>query len=103
MHVSDRDLPLEGPGRNTSEPPSSQISGPTRVKLQTYVDAALSDRAKNAWWHTRNQPNGFETFSDLVEDAVVRATSELEQRHNGGKPFPARPERAGRGGRPPGR
>lgn len=74
-----------------------------KVKLQAYVWPELSERARNAWWHTRNEPSGFETLSDLVEAAVREMTERLEREHNGGKEFPVRPERSGRGGRPPGR
>lgn len=102
--MSDR-LSPEGPGRDSegSEQSPSRGSGPARVKVQSYMTAEVAERAKNAWWWSRNEPDGFETFSDLVEDAVQRAMVDLEQRHNDGRPFPARPARSSRGGRPPGR
>ena len=77
--------------------------GAAKVKLQAYVAPELSERARNAWWHTRNQTDGFETLSDLVEAAVWEVTERLERAHNGGAAFPERPQRSGRGGRPPGR
>lgn len=82
---------------------SEPIPEGRKVKFQAYLAPELAERARNAWWHTRNEVDGFETLSDLVEAAVRGVTERLERDHNEGKEFPERPERSGRGGRPMGR
>jgi hypothetical protein len=93
------------PEKQTPEPkPEAEADPPGgKVKLQPYVAADLAEAARNAWWHTRNQPEGFETFSDLMEAALADKVRELEEQYNDGRPFEPRPRRRLRAGRPQGR
>jgi hypothetical protein len=44
--------------------------------------------ARGAWAATQHLAGGYDSFADMVATAVNHETIKLENRHNGGKPFP---------------
>ncbi|PJN21159.1 hypothetical protein [Kitasatospora sp. CB02891] len=56
-------------------------------KMNAYVDPEVQAAAKRAQHWTQLQPEGYRTFSDLVEEALKRVTKELEEKYNNGQPF----------------
>ena len=62
---------------------------------------ALMERLRNAvWWIGRGL-----TVQELLEDALEKICTDLEKKHNGGKPFPQRQgelARSKRKNKPPG-
>jgi hypothetical protein len=105
------DIPVAAPvateaATSSGAPPSSRpakgrVAG--KEKLQPYVANDVAEAARNAWWHTRNQAQGYETFSDLIEDAIREKVAGMETEFNDGQPFPTRPRQRLRAGRPTGR
>lgn len=85
-------------------PPAAAGAGRGKVagkeKLQAYVDFALGNDARNAWWHTRNQPEGSETFSEFIAAAVEAHIVHMADLYNSGSPFPDRPRKDLPPGRP---
>jgi hypothetical protein len=75
-----------------------------RPQMTAYIASDVQEAARAAVWWTRNQPEGYENLSDLLEDALLEKIARLEQQYNDGQPFPPMP--AGkrlRRGRPIGR
>lgn len=71
-----------------------------------FLQSALHERLKAAWWATRTQNDGAPTLSALVERIFLEHCASVEAEHNSGAPFPSAPQRAQghRGaGRHPGR
>lgn len=58
-----------------------------------YLPDDLHFRMRNAQWHTQAQPDGYDSISELVTAALWQVVIDLEERHNGGQPFPDIPER----------
>lgn len=50
------------------------------------LDADLIDRARNAVWHVGK---GL-TITELLEQGLADVLTQLEKKHNKGKPFPPR-------------
>jgi hypothetical protein len=57
-----------------------------RLPLNIRCEADLVERLRNAVWHLGR---GL-TVTSMIEDAMLKAVQQLEQQHNGGKPFPPR-------------
>lgn len=81
--------------------PRGKVAG--KEKLQPYVTEEIAERARNAWWRTRSNDDGYETFSDLIEAAILAKVEEMENHFNGGQPFEPRPRKRLSSGRPIGR
>jgi len=96
--------PAEASQPSSPPPAAAGSAGRGKVagkeKLQAYVDLELGNAARNAWWHTRNQPEGAETFSEFVAVAVEAHIAHLAELYNSGSPFPERPRKDLPPGRP---
>ncbi|MEY9961517.1 hypothetical protein ABH932_007298 [Streptacidiphilus sp. MAP5-52] len=90
---------------------SDDIPAPTQArvprasdrKMNAYVEPDVQDAIKRAQFWTQTQPNGYRTFSDLVEDVLRVKAQELADEYNDGEPFPPIPDGKLRQGRPIGR
>ncbi|MGR7000834.1 ParB family protein [Yinghuangia aomiensis] len=71
------------------------------MKLTAYVEDEILQRTRAAQFWTQTKEDGFRTLSDLVEEALDRVVRDLEEKHNGGAPFPEVPGKKLRVGRPP--
>lgn len=72
-----------------------------RPRMTVYISEDVQASLRAAVYWTRNEQDGFENLSDLLEAAAQAAIRELEGRYNQGNPFPAIPEGKGlRRGRP---
>lgn len=69
-----------------------------RRKVSLYLSAELVERMRNAAVHLAGPPE-YLTLTDLGERAIDSEVTRLERKHNGGQPFPQRPDEL-RGGRP---
>ena len=72
-------------------------------KLNAYVEPEVQEQIKRAQFWTQTQPEGYRTFSDLVEDVLRAKAQELADLYNNGEPFPEIPDGKLRQGRPTGR
>lgn len=61
-----------------------------------YIPSALHERLKAAWWATRGEdaPDGSPSLSAKVAQLFAIEADRLEQKHNGGEPFPPAPKNA---------
>ncbi|MET9403626.1 hypothetical protein [Kitasatospora sp. NPDC002965] len=81
--------------------PRGQVAG--KEKVQPYITTAVAEAARNAVVATTPYEGGYQSLSDLIEDAIVEKVAKLQRTFNEGNPFPERPRRRIRTGRPPGR
>lgn len=84
-------------------PPARKAPSAAARKMNAYVDPEVQEAIKRAQFWTQTQPEGYRTFSDLVEDVLRAKAEELQQRYNDGQPFPEIPDGKLRQGRPTGR
>ena len=96
----DLDELLGGPRPAAAPKPKPSASA---RKLNAYVDPEIQEQIKRAQFWTQTQPQGYRTFSDLVEDVLRMKAEELAALYNGGEPFPEIPDGKLRQGRPTGR
>ena len=61
---------------------------PPRPKISFYMDPDDAARCRGAYEHTRPAADGSRTFSDFIARAVLEHTERLENKHNGGQPYP---------------
>jgi hypothetical protein len=59
-----------------------------RPKVSFYQDPADTDRVRGAILHTQVQ-EGSRSLSKFIDDAVMEKVAALEEKYNGGQPFPA--------------
>ncbi|MFD5086699.1 hypothetical protein ACFWOG_29185 [Kitasatospora sp. NPDC058406] len=81
--------------------PRGQVAG--KEKVQPYITTAVAEAARNAVVATTPYEGGYQSLSDLIEDAIVEKVAKLQRTFNEGNPFPERPRRRIRTGRPLGR
>jgi len=67
-----------------------------------YTPDALEARARNAWYWTQLESEGFNTKSELVIAGMTLVCEMLEDLYNSGQPFRAAPEDIRRGPSPAG-
>ncbi|MFT7712339.1 ParB family protein [Clavibacter tessellarius] len=67
--------------------PSAPAVKPARTKVSFYSHPDDADRARGAFLHTQIQ-EGHRTLSGFIDSAVMDKVKQLEERYNGGKPFP---------------
>ena len=67
-----------------------------------YTPDELEVRARNAWYWTQLEPEGFNTKSELVVAGMTLVCEMLEDLYNGGHPFRTAPEDIRRGPSPAG-
>lgn len=66
-----------------------------------YTPNELEERAKNAWYWTQLEVDGFNTKSELVIAGMTLMCELLEEQYNDGQAFPPAPEQTRRGPSPP--
>ncbi|MEE1824355.1 hypothetical protein PUR61_19560 [Streptomyces sp. BE20] len=81
--------------------PRGQVAG--KEKVQPYITTAVAEAARNAVVATTPYEGGYQSLSDLIEDAIVEKVAKLQRTFNEGNPFPERPRKRIRTGRPLGR
>lgn len=61
-----------------------------------YLPTALHERLKAAWWATKDEPapDGEPSLATKVARLFEEEAERLEQKFNGGEPFPPAPRRA---------
>lgn len=95
---------LTGGSATPAEPtPARAKSSAAQRKMNAYVDPDVQDAIKRAQFWTQTQPEGFRTFSDLVEAVLLAKAEELQALYNEGRPFDPIPDGRLRQGRPTGR
>ncbi|ABS06086.1 hypothetical protein [Kineococcus radiotolerans] len=67
-----------------------------------YTPKELEERAKNAWYWTQLEVDGFNTKSELVIAGMTLMCELLEEQYNDGQLFPPAPEQTRRGPSPAG-
>lgn len=67
-----------------------------------YTPNELEERAKNAWYWTQLEADGFNTKSELVIAGMTLMCELLEEQYNDGQLFPPAPEQTRRGPSPAG-
>lgn len=67
-----------------------------------YTPNELEERAKNAWYWTQLEVDGFNTKSELVIAGMTLMCELLEEQYNDGRAFPPAPEQTRRGPSPAG-
>ncbi len=75
-----------------------RASEPPKVRATLYLSAEVLNEARNAAVHLAGYPARM-TLTKLAEEALRRELERLQERYNGGQPFPDRGEDL-RGGRP---
>ena len=89
---------------SAQEKPADAPRGPkkpakgVKPKVAYYTDPDDADRARGAYRATSLQ-EGHRSWSDFLAAAVLKETERLEEKYNGGQPFPS----IGAGGIPTGR
>jgi hypothetical protein len=89
--------------RHLRYPIEQEVAGMSEPKehVNGRIPTALMERLRNAvWWFGRGL-----TVQELLEDALEKICTDLEKKHNGGKPFPQRQgelARSKRKNKPPG-
>jgi len=78
--------------------PRGQVAG--KEKLQPYVSIEIAEAARNAVVATTPYEGGYQSISDLIEDAIAEKVQRLQRKFNNGEPFPTRPKRRLKTGRP---
>lgn len=68
------------------EPEAAPSSEAGKEPVNARIDPALLERCRNAVWHIGRG----KTLAWIVSEGMERVVSELEEEHNGGKPFPPR-------------
>lgn len=63
----------------------------SRPRMTVYMSRDLQAAVRAAVYWTRNQPEGYENLSDLLEDAAQDMIQRLQERYNDGQPFPPMP------------
>ncbi|MCX5199731.1 hypothetical protein OOK31_38640 [Streptomyces sp. NBC_00249] len=81
--------------------PRGQVAG--KEKLQPYITTEVAEAARNAVVATTPYEGGYQSLSDLIEDAIREKLTRLERKFNEGEPFAQRPRKKIRTGRPPAR
>lgn len=71
-----------------AEPEVEAERKPVTVRLQT----DLIEQAKAAVYASRMDTDGYDTFQDLVEEAVMKEVELLAKHHNHGEPFTPLPK-----------
>ncbi len=85
-------------------PAESKNQESTRPRMTVYISRDTQTALRAAVYWTRNQPNGYENLSDLLEDAAQEKIKALQELYNNGEPFPDLPQgKQLRRGRPIGR
>lgn len=83
--------PVLGVTTTPTTQPAATPAGPARAGAKTktsfYVDVDAANRARAAWTWTRAQ-EGHRSFSDFIAHALAREVTAMEDKHNGGKPWP---------------
>ncbi|MGW5679222.1 hypothetical protein ACWEV4_29780 [Streptomyces sp. NPDC003860] len=94
--------PLQRHGDTDDRHPSSDTTattGATAAELAAFagesmksasfsLPPSLIERVRAAQWHTQLQPDGHHNVSELVRTVLLGEVLRLEDRHNGGRPFP---------------
>jgi len=71
--------------------PRGQVAG--KEKLQPYITTDVAEAARNAVVATTPHEGGYQSLSDLIEDAIREKVARLERKFNEGRPFPRRPRK----------
>jgi hypothetical protein len=78
--------------------PRGQVAG--KEKLQPYISIPVAEAARNAVVATTPFEGGYQSISDLIEDAIREKVQRLQRKFNNGDPFPERPRKRLKTGRP---
>ncbi|MEU2740949.1 hypothetical protein OG762_52260 (plasmid) [Streptomyces sp. NBC_01136] len=79
--------------------PRGQVAG--KEKLQPYITKDVAEAARDAVVWTTPHEGGYQSLSELIEDAIKEKVAKLQRKYNNGEPFPPRPRKEIRTGRPP--
>lgn len=63
-------------------------TSPDRVQRSFYLPRDLVDRARAAVWATKSEPEEAYNVSQLAGRGLEAEVRRLEERYNGGRPFP---------------
>ena len=93
-----------GPARTTSGPSTADTPPPApdnspvgerrKEKIAGYVSSELADHARNAVSALGNHVDDPQSLSELLESAIRREVTRLQDERNGGQPFPPRVRRS---------
>lgn len=72
---------------------SPTTSGKRYAKATLTVRPKVLDEAKDGFWFMLGKGE-YRTFAEYVSDALAAYNQQLQAQHNGGQPFPARPQTA---------
>lgn len=72
---------------------STKVVPVSKQQISAYVDRAVLSAARNAQYSVQSVPSAPDNWSEYVTAALDAYTSALQDRLNGGKAYPARPER----------
>ena len=93
---ADRGRPSsENPPQAQAEPVkrSTKVVPASKRQISAYVDRKVLLAARNAQYSVQSEPSAPDNWSGYVEAALDAYTRILQDRFNGGKAYPERPER----------